>query len=277
MITVTVNGYTNDRIESWMFPAGEHGVRVIGDFKPTDSVVVYLHYQTDAEMLRLALIKDALDRAGVKDIRLDIPYFPYARQDRVCNKGESHSLKVVADFINSLNFDEVVVWDPHSTVLEAVVDRLKVRKQEYAQSRARQWLTEHNYLPENTVLVAPDAGAAKKVYDVAKCWGYDKVLTCFKRRDLSNGNIIDTYIPLTDKVDYNMVVIDDILDGGRTFLELAPLLKDKTSGDLILSVTHGIFSKGIAPFGFSCYSKILVANMMNRDIDVKHPLLDVNS
>lgn len=257
-----------------MFPAGEQGVSVDVDIDMGSPLTIVWDYENDAELVKIALLKDALVRVGATDIQLKVPYFPYARQDRVCNPGESHSLKVVGELINSLKFDRVIVHDPHSSVMEAVIDRLCVVHQADAQYDNLIYLRRNGFNKDNTVLVAPDAGAAKKVYDVAKACGFDKVLVCHKRRDLTHGNIIDTMIPLEGSVDYNFVVIDDILDGGRTFIELGPLLKSYTSGKLVLSVTHGIFSKGIDVFENACYDKILVANMMNKELkNSEHKLL----
>jgi len=38
--------------------------------------------------------------------------------------------------------------------------------------------------------------------------------------------------------------VDDICDGGGTFIGLAKALKQKNAGNLYLAVSHGIFSKG---------------------------------
>ena len=40
--------------------------------------------------------------------------------------------------------------------------------------------------------------------------------------------------------------VDDICDGGRTFIELGKVLRAKGASKLVLSVTHGIFSRGPA-------------------------------
>jgi ribose-phosphate pyrophosphokinase len=268
---IKVEGFN---VKEWKFPGGESGIK-LERHKTTNTgqrVGVTCDFRSNDDLINLAQVKNALEAMDFHDVMLDIHYFPYARQDRVCAKGEANSLKVVANLINSLGFDRVTVKDPHSDVLPALLNRCFVITQAYAQASIV-----HRINPKNTILVAPDQGALKKTYDNAKCWGIDRVLTCFKQRDTTNGNI-DSIKMLVDsdfKTDADFLVCDDILDGGRTFLELAPVLKKHTTGKIYLSVTHGIFSKGIEPFENSVYDKIFVSNMMNDSIDLNHKLLKV--
>lgn len=268
---ITIHGFD---VKEWKFPGGESGIKLTlnkGWHRP-ERVTVKCDFRSNDDLINLAQVKDALERMEYFDVVLDIPYFPYARQDRACDTGEACSLKVVANIINSLKFDSVIIQDPHSDVTTALIDRVYVVSQSYAQARVV-----HQINHKNTILIAPDQGALKKVYHNGKDWGMDKVLTCIKQRDMSNGNIDSIKLMVADdfKTDMDFLVCDDILDGGRTFLELGPILRKHTTGKIYLSVTHGIFSKGIAPFENSVYDKIFVANMMNDSIDVKHPLLKV--
>ena len=42
----------------------------------------------------------------------------------------------------------------------------------------------------------------------------------------------------------HFIIIDDICDGGRTFIELAKEIRKQTDKPIYLIVTHGIFSAG---------------------------------
>jgi ribose-phosphate pyrophosphokinase len=159
--------------------------------------------------------------------------------------GEALSIKVMADLINSQNYANVEIWDPHSDVTTALINNLTVVEQHELAST----------IPDidwaNTILVAPDAGAAKKIYKLAAIRG-SEVITAYKVRDPVTGNITAT------KVDSNtstfvgsnkrFLIVDDICDGGRTFTELAKVLKKWTDMPVDLYVTHGIFSKGMSVF-----------------------------
>jgi len=67
-----------------------------------------------------------------------------------------------------------------------------------------------------------------------------------KVRDIKTGKILRTEIPTLDQhADLKYVIIDDICDGGRTFIELAKAIKgSRPSAKVYLVVTHGIFSAG---------------------------------
>jgi ribose-phosphate pyrophosphokinase len=99
-------------------------------------------------------------------------------------------------------------------------------------------------------LVSPDAGSNKKIFDLAKSIGYDgEIIRCDKLRDISTGKIIETIVYHDDLCGKDAIIVDDILDGGKTFIEIAKVLKQKNVGKIYLIVTHGIFSNGYAELG----------------------------
>ena len=60
-----------------------------------------------------------------------------------------------------------------------------------------------------------------------------------------------------------MIVVDDIIDGGKTFIELAKELKKVYNiNRLVLAASHGIFSKGLDVL--EDYDKIYVQNNMSE-------------
>jgi ribose-phosphate pyrophosphokinase len=96
------------------------------------------------------------------------------------------------------------------------------------------------------VLVSPDAGANKKTFEVAKYFSTN-FIRADKLRDLTTGQIKETIVYADDLTGKTAVILDDICDGGRTFIELAKVLKAKGAAKVILFVTHGIFSAGLDP------------------------------
>jgi len=99
-------------------------------------------------------------------------------------------------------------------------------------------------------LVSPDAGSNKKIFDLAKSIGYDgEIIRCDKLRDISTGKIIETVVYKDDLLGKDAIIIDDIIDGGKTFIEIAKCLKQKNVGKIYLVVTHGIFSAGHSELG----------------------------
>jgi ribose-phosphate pyrophosphokinase len=94
-------------------------------------------------------------------------------------------------------------------------------------------------------LISPDAGSNKKIFDLAKSIGFTgEIIRCDKLRDIPTGNITETIVYKDDLNGKDCIILDDICDGGRTFIELAKVLKQKNGGKIYLVVTHGIFSAG---------------------------------
>jgi ribose-phosphate pyrophosphokinase len=175
------------------------------------------------------------------------PYLPYARQDRVANHGEALSVAVMTEIINGLEFESVEVWDVHSDVSLALLNRVSNITPDH-------WLKRLDLNWNNFVLVSPDAGSRKKVQRLSKLFNVP-VIYADKTRDTQTGEINGTVVHLDQVVDIhgvtgykNYLIVDDICDGGRTFIDLAKELRKFTFGEIRLYVTHGIFSKGLDVF-----------------------------
>ncbi len=228
--------------EVFNFPGGEIGVRVdTQHVDPTQlplGTKIYAHMTRSEDPVILMMLVDAMKRSGFKNISLKLYYVPYARQDRVGVPGESLSIHVLASNINQMEFNSVTILDPHSPVTTALFDRAHVID--------KKTLISHMNLSipwDKTTVVAPDAGAVKSAYDVAKTFRAADLIVANKVRDLATGEILrtDFHGEVEGK---RLLLIDDICDGGRTFIELAKLIRPMNPARLELFVTHGIFSKG---------------------------------
>jgi len=217
--------------EMFNFGGGETHVK-ISDLTNVHVVDVILKYMNDTQLVQLALIVDALRRAGVIHLSLKIPYFPGARQDRVNVQGEPFSLKVYANLINVMKFGRVVIFDPHSDVTPAVIDNVRV-------------VNNHAFIKDvidslkrEIILISPDAGSNKKIYDLSKSLGGLPVVRCDKLRDVTNGKIIDSVVYAENLEGKTCLIVDDICSYGGTFCGLAGKLKAHNAGDVFLAVSH---------------------------------------
>jgi ribose-phosphate pyrophosphokinase len=250
-------------VNFWNFPAGERGVKIVQPETCTNRTKFRLrvNFSSSDDLIDMMLLVDAIRNIENSKIELYIPYFPYARQDRVMQEGESHSLRVVANLIKSCNFSKIWVDDPHSDVLAGMFGSgdLEITEQYIY---AKELLGGYAKNP-NTYLVSPDAGALKKIYKVAKHLELP-VIEANKVRDVSTGNIIRTKVDTLDTGEQvTLIVVDDIIDGGKTYIELAKVLKETYAiRELVLFATHGIFSKGVDVL--ACYDKIYVHNNMSE-------------
>lgn len=185
-----------------------------------------------------------LKEMGVEKVELYVPYFIGARSDRKFGEGQTNYLKnVICPIINSQGFSKVIVMDPHSDVLEACLNNFSKLNNFGLVRFALSNIIDNK--ATKVGLISPDAGALKKIFDVAKEFDITNVTTASKVRDIISGNIIRTELPIMDLVDIeDIIIIDDICDGGRTFIELAKVIRLQTDKPIHLVVTHGIFSAG---------------------------------
>lgn len=174
------------------------------------------------------------------------------RSDRRFHEMESFDLKVIAQFINQMRFDEVRILHPHSSVSLALIDNSKA-------------ISHFEYVRKaflnigSPVLISPDAGAYKATHEIAEKLEADLIP--------SNKVRVDGQPKISIQGDVNgkeCLIVDDLADGGRTFKSLAESLKTQGAEKVFLYVTHAQFH-----FGFdelkSCIDHVYCTNSY-RDI-----------
>lgn len=206
------------------------------------------------------------------EIYLYIPYIMGARSDRKFEEGGNNYLRdVLCPIINSLNFKTVTCIDPHSYSLEGCIKNFKsIDNSKLVNFAIDNIVGKFQYKPingvysnedlKNIILISPDAGASKKIYKLAEQIGYNgDIITCSKDRDV-DGKLTKTVVPykVTDKTcEKDIIIIDDICDGAKTFINIAKIIKESQEnasewykkfnhavGKIYLITTHGIYSKG---------------------------------
>lgn len=247
--------------EKFIFPGGEVSVKIntlpksISHTVPREPTI-HAHLSSSEDIMELLLVCDAMRHKGYRHLKLDIPYIPYARQDRVCNDGEAYGIQVMAQLINSIGAESVTIYDPHSDVTPALINNVNIVEQHIIVKKHPEILNtiirkphvktgDYDGEMEAKTLVCPDAGAEKKIQKLKMPY-----IMATKVRDPVTGEIKRThvYAESTQVEDQDMLIIDDIADGGRTFIELAKVLNNMGAKSVTLYVTHGIFSKGFKPF-----------------------------
>lgn len=191
--------------------------------------VVLLRPSSLADFFTALCWFDALKVRGMPTPSLILPCVPGARQDRVNSSGDYLcTLKTVADAINAREFPSVTVFDPHSDVTPALIDRCRVAPP---------------VVPVPTRyagVIAPDGGAEKRALKVAKALDVPLV-HAWKSRNVATGQL--TGFGIESLNTGHCLIVDDLCDAGGTFLGLADVL-DGVGVTADLFVTHGLFTKG---------------------------------
>jgi ribose-phosphate pyrophosphokinase len=264
------------------FPDGQQSITITEHIfsKEIEKVQILSRMNTFMDVELIICSNQVLKEIGVKDVELYVPYFIGGRSDRKFGYGETNYLKtVICPIINLQNFSKVSVIDPHSDVLEACLNNFKKINNFELVKNALLDLARvmRKFDRDEVVLVSPDAGAYKKVYDVAKEFNLEKIITATKVRDLKNGNILRTEVPTLDQHNNLMyLIIDDICDGGRTFVELAKVIKEgRPTAKVYLIVTHGIFSSGFKDLN-KFFEKIFTTNSISDRFENEDVLNIIN-
>ncbi len=197
-----------------------------------EEAVIRWNFESNEEMVVLYFLAKHLAVKGVKRMVLELPYIPNARQDRVKMPEDVFTLKYFAEFINSLEFSEVVVLDPHSYVSEALFDNLRIQTpKEYVMQ-----VIERLGGSENLLLFFPDEGAMKRysaLFDLPYVFG-------IKKRDWKTGEILGLDVAGRTELiaGSRILIVDDICSRGGTFFFSAKELKSLGADRIYLYVSH---------------------------------------
>ncbi|MBU2996305.1 ribose-phosphate pyrophosphokinase [Cellulophaga baltica] len=188
------------------------------------------------DLFRVATIKEAWDAENSENktaiAKLTIFCLIGQRSDRRFNKGESFDLKIIANFINSMQFDKVSILHPHSPISLALIDKSE-------KSSHFSFVEKAFNAIGNPVLVSPDAGAYKSTHEIAEKLNADLIPSNKVR--VNGAPIISIQGDVKGK---ECLIVDDLADGGRTFKFLAEALKNQGASKVYLYVTHAQFNYG---------------------------------
>lgn len=226
----------NSALTPFTFPAGEAHLKVEDRRTLEDTEIALLTPTPESlhtDLFHLAMWNDHIARYNahsghtVRRVAM-LPYFPGARADR----GTPFGLGVYAKFIDDLGLDQLIVFDPHSPVTkELLPDAFVLEPADVIPT-----------LPDLAYdgIIAPDAGAVERAGRVATTLGIP-LLTATKKRNFHTGRLEGYNAPEGIVPGHRYLVVDDICDGGGTFMLLANAL-DEFGVSLDLWVSHGIFS-----------------------------------
>lgn len=223
------------------FPDGQPHFKLETHDPEPISVTIEMAIKTPADLFMVGLVSDVLRASGYTSINLDVRYLLAARMDRAIDNNQPFTLRLVSRVINGCGFNRVRILDVHSDVSGLLIHNSE------------------NVLPFDVVqqvrktldypwILCPDNGAQNRVS--ALCGGFH--LRGVKHRDMQTGTLTGFGLDCcgVDKEEVESVlIVDDICDGGGTFVGLAKVLRAAGAEKVYLYVTHGIFSKGLPLHG----------------------------
>ncbi len=184
-------------------------------------------------LMELLLFLDAFRRASVHSITAVIPYYPYARQDRMARGREAISAKVVASLLEHMGTDRVIFVDIHNPAIQGFfnipVDPLS----------ALPLLADFFRKPEyrNAAIVSPDVGRASVAGRYAGMLNLPLVVMHKRRTSFTTTHT--THV-VGDIKGRRPIVIDDIIAGGSVLKQLDILYDQGAEGQACFSITHPV-------------------------------------
>lgn len=234
------------------FPDGSFSFAVKFNQIPIHNAYIVLKSTLPEALVALHQVSYAIDIQTRVDKHLSVQTMPDQRADRVEREGQTVAAVVAANMIGQSGVQTVTIFDPHSQVC---VNALNTHfGTDLTVEDSTDCFLEALYHYEDSdkvdyedinVIVAVDKGAIKRAEEAAQHFNA-KIIYADKRR--VKGKIVGHEIMATTdtitKYD-NIWVVDDLCDGGATFISIAKLLREEYEfNELNLYVTHGLFSRG---------------------------------
>lgn len=250
------------------FPDGQKHIKILDDIKSVDFITginVKCRIRNAEDLFILMQLSDILTNNRIHIHRLYIYYLLAARTDRRFSSKEPFTLKIVADIINKMQPLDVYIMDPHSNVACDLIRQWIVMRG-IASKRCLLQITKEirQKNKEPLYICLPDEGAFKR-YAIQRelKWHdlFDGTIRGSKVRNPDTGKLSDFEVKDKDKFHgANILVLDDLCDGGGTFLGLAEKIKETFNpASLSLAVTHAVQFKGIEKVA-SVYDNVYITD-----------------
>jgi ribose-phosphate pyrophosphokinase len=223
-------------------------------------------------LMELLLYLDAFRRASVHSVSAVVPYFPYARQDRMARGREAISARVVADLLESQGAARIIYIDIHNRATQGFfkipVDPLT----------ALPLLAEYFRKPEfaNAAIVSPDVGRAGMAGRYAEQLNLPLVIMQKRRADFTRT---ETTHVVGDIAGRRPIIIDDLMAGGSVLKQVEALYQRGAEGGAYFAVTHPV----LLPTALEILSKddriekLITTNTIAIPPNKRHPKIETLS
>lgn len=217
------------------FKDGEIWAKYAENVRGVDLFIVQTTNPPAENLMELLILIDAARRASAQSITAVIPYFGYARQDRKDQPRVSITAKLVANLITKAGADRVITMDLHAPQIQGFFD---IPFDHLYSSVVLIKRVQKEKLKALTV-ASPDVGGLKLARSYAKRLDADLVFID-KRRPAHN--VAEVMNIVGDCKDKNILIVDDLIDTGGTFVNAIHALKKNGARKIFGACTHPIFS-----------------------------------
>lgn len=229
------------KVSSRQFSDGEIQVNIEESVRGYDVYIIQsTSYPVNNHLMELLIMVDACVRASANTINVVLPYFGYARQDRIASSREPLTAKLVANMLVKAGVSRVLTLDLHAVQVQGFfdipVDNL------YTIPLFAKHYCDKGLTGSDVVVVSPKNSGVKRARSLAEYLDAPIAIIDYAQDDSerSQGYIIG------DVEGKKAILIDDILNTGRTFSEAAKILERDGATEIYAVSSHGLFVNGAA-------------------------------
>lgn len=197
---------------------------------------------------------------------ITIPCLLDSQHDMRFNAGESFNLKLVCNFLNSMDASFSIFHPHNKEVVEALMDDVEVISNNWFIEKVMDSLKNI----KDIVVLLPDGGAYKWGVKLTDYIGFKgDVLAATKNRSFKDGKSeLKQQLPNYDFRKKSVILIDDICVNGGTFIGLSKLLKEQGCKDLFLAVSH-LTTKEVSHELMSSFERIYTTDSKGYNYTIK--------
>ena len=236
-----VAGIPLGKLSSRQFSDGEIQINIEESVRGYDIYIIQsTSFPVNNHLMELLIMVDACQRDSAHTVNVVLPYFGYARQDRTAAPREPITAKLVANMLVKAGVDRVVTLDLHAVQVQGFfdipVDNLFTIPL-FADHYIKQGLT-----GSDVVVVSPKNSGVKRARNLAEYLDAPIAIIDYAQDDASRDQ---GYI-IGDVKGKKAILIDDILNTGKTFSEAAKIVQRDGATEIYAVSSHGLFVKGAA-------------------------------
>jgi len=268
------DGFCFNPIEKLVFRDKEVKIRIRDNVRKSECFFIHDSNRNPSDwLLEIAFVNEALHNSSVSEITDVFPYLRFSRQDRKDKSRVAQNAKVVANVIN-LCADRVVTLDVHAPQI-ALASSIPFDNLYSFSIVIDHLIKNHPNILENIMLMSPDAGGAKRVEAFRNRLSYSgidsDIVIGYKSRPREGE--IGVFKMIGDVENKNVIIIDDIIDSGKTLVEAAQELRKRGAKKIYAYGTHALFTEGVDKV-VENFERVFVSDTLKQ---TKHEKLEIIS
>lgn len=229
------------KVSTRKFSDGEIMINIEKTVRGNDIYIIQsTSYPVNDNLWELLIMVDACKRASANTVNVVIPYFGYSRQDRIAASREPITAKLVANMLVKAGVDRLLTLDLHAVQVQGFfdvpVDNL------FTVPLFAKYYCDLGLKGEDVVVVSPKNSGIKRARSLAQTLDSPIAIIDYAEDDAQRE---EGYI-IGDVAGKKAILIDDILNTGKTFAEAAKIVERDGATEIYAVASHGLFAGAAA-------------------------------